>query len=202
MKSYLLIIGFLLISLLATVTADYIPETGCWTYPDKLICLNPSQLNATAHVESVYCYAIDYYGTGNFTYFPCIANATLHPVTVEVCYKYLPYENGEPKIEGYNPRYNCKNETWEGPAELHIPTAIIPWTCNWNMVDNATKECEINVNKDYEISGFGNDVNGTKAIHVTSIKSQRFNTDVVIGAVIGLIIVALVYRRTRNKRGI
>jgi|GEM_PF-4550999 len=203
MRKYLIsgfIVMILFILFAFADNGNYIPEKGCWVYPDKLICISQSQVNTTVFIKNVSCYSTDVYGTGNLIQLPCIANGEMRPTTVEVCYKLLPYENGNPRIEEYNPRYNCKNETWEGEVQLHIPREIIPWECNEEEIDNVTTACFIEPNADYVINGMGNDVNGTKVIYVNSIESPKIRIDLIIGGIIGLAIVILVYRRTKKSQ--
>ena len=194
MKRYILM-GLVLMASLAI--AEYIAETGCWTYPDKVICLKPSEINATVFIKNVSCYSYDLYGTGSWTILPCIANADLEPTTVEVCYKMLPIVNGVPDIEGYNPNYNCRQEVWEGPAQLQIPRGRIPWECKEVRVDDYTKACEITVNKKYYISGIGNNVNGTKVILAMELKGK---TNMWIYLLIAAIILVIGYYWVQKKK--
>ncbi len=195
MKRYALV-GLVLLAALAM--AEYMPEIGCWTYPDKVICLKPSEVNATVFIENVSCYSYDLYGTGSWTILPCIANANLEPTTVEVCYKMMPVKNGVPDIENYNPNYNCHREVWEGPVQLQILRGRIPWECKEIQVDNYTKACEITVNKKYYISGIGNDVNGTKAIVVTELREEA-NMWIYILVVVIILVVGYYWIQKKKK---
>ncbi len=183
----------------AVAASNYIPETGCWTYPDKVVCMEPSPVNATVFIKNVSCYEVDQYGTGAWVRTPCIADAEIKPTNVVVCYKMLPIENGKPNIQGYTDKYNCQTETWSGNAVLYIPYGKAPWNCELKDVDNYTKRCEIQVNKMYSISGAGNDVNGTKAILVGEIREESNSTMYLAIALAVLIGGYLVYRRYRPQ---
>ena len=194
------ILVFLAIAFTSFALAEYIPGTGCTAYPDKLVCLEPSQINTTAYIKDVSCYTIDMYGSGAWTILPCIANATIENTNVEVCYKMLPYENGQPNISGYESRYNCHEESWAGPVQLQIPKGIIPWDCNEVQVDNYTKECKINIGSWYSIQGIGNDDNGTKVIQVISLREKVNYWPYVIGGIVLIVIIAYIARKIAKRK--
>ncbi len=194
-RNSLILVGLVL--LLGFSLAEYIPSLGCWTYPDKLVCLQPSEVNTTAYIKDVKCLSLDIYGTGSWTILPCFANATLKETHVEVCYKMLPYKNGQPVLSEYNPRYNCHEEVWSGEAQLQIPRGLIPWECQDQMINNYTKECDLEVNGWYRIYGFGNDDNGTKVIRVYRIEEEKSYWWAIAIAVI--VIIALAYLVKKRK---
>ncbi len=185
----------LLIMFASLTLAEYIPETGCWTYPDKLICKEPNPINATVFIKNASCYSYDLYGTGSWTPPICIADAELKPTNVLVCYKFMPFVNGKPDISKYTDKYNCNTETWSGKAQLKIPFNKMPAKCNMEKTDNYTKYCEVTINKEFYISGVGNDVNGTKAISVYEIKEKTNNVMCILGAIVGIVILYALYKK-------
>ncbi len=197
MKLELAIIG-MLIAMSLGLAAEYIPETGCWTYPDKLVCKEPNPVNATVYIKNISCYSYDIYSGNSWTPPICVANATLKTTHVEVCYKYLPFVNGKPDISRYSDKYNCNEQVWFGNAQLRIPYNLLPVKCQLKQTDNYTRFCTVNVNSNFVIYGTGNNNNGTKAIFVIKIQRVQNNWWYIIGGIIALIVIYGVYKWRRS----